>query len=101
MKEKDKYEKMKENVQIVIEKQEKMRLNSVNSRSKKITRWWMIYISSDLTGWKMRKFKQKIFNILCHQFLLFFFCMYKMVDSSAETQNNAGVSALKIHEDDD
>ena len=48
----------------------------------------------------MRKFKQKIFNILCHQFLFFFFCMYKMVDSSAETQNNAGVSALKIHEDD-
>ena len=32
LKEKDKYEKMKENVRNVIEKQENMRLNSVNSR---------------------------------------------------------------------
>ena len=32
LKEKDKYEKMKENVRNVSEKQENMRLNSVNSR---------------------------------------------------------------------
>ena len=32
LKEKDKYEKMKENVRSVSEKQENMRLNSVNSR---------------------------------------------------------------------
>ena len=32
-KEKDKYEKMKENVKNVSEKQENMRLNSVNSRT--------------------------------------------------------------------
>ena len=37
----------------VSEKQENMRLNSVNSKSlKKISRIRMIYISSDLTGWK-------------------------------------------------
>ena len=28
-------------------------------------------------------------------------CLYKMVDISAETWNNAGVSVLRIHEDDD
>ena len=33
LKEKDKYEKMKENVENVSEKQENMRLNSVNSRT--------------------------------------------------------------------
>ena len=33
LKEKDKYEKLKENVRNVSEKQENMRLNSVNSRS--------------------------------------------------------------------
>ena len=33
LKEKDKYEKMKENVENVSEKQENMRLNSVNSRN--------------------------------------------------------------------
>ena len=27
--------------------------------------------------------------------------MYKMVDISAETWNNAGVSVIKIHENDD
>ena len=32
----------------------------------------------------------------------FFLCMYKMLDiRSAETWNNAGVSALKIHENVD
>ena len=39
MKEKDKYEKMKENVKDVSEKQENMRLNSANSRTQKIDGW--------------------------------------------------------------
>ena len=50
LKEKDKYENMKENVSNVNEKQENMRLNSVNSRVqglKKITRWWIIYITGE------------------------------------------------------
>ena len=28
-------------------------------------------------------------------------CIYKMVDISAETWNNAGVSVIRIHENDD
>ena len=39
MKEKDKYEKMKENIKDVSEKQENMRLNSANSRTQKIDGW--------------------------------------------------------------
>ena len=39
IKEKDKYEKMKENVKDVSEKQENMRLNSANSRTQKIDGW--------------------------------------------------------------
>ena len=35
LKERDKYEKMKENVKNVSKKQEKIRLNSVNSRTQK------------------------------------------------------------------
>ena len=35
--ERDKYEKMKENLKNVSEKQENMRLNSVNSKTQKIT----------------------------------------------------------------
>ena len=31
----------------------------------------------------------------------FFLCMYKMVDISAETWNNAKVSVINIHENDD
>ena len=30
----------------------------------------------------------------------FFFCMYKMVDISAETWNKSEVSVIKIHEND-
>ena len=41
IREKQKYERMKENVRNVSEKQENMRLNSVNS--KKITSLWIIY----------------------------------------------------------
>ena len=40
-------------------------------------------------------------SILCHQKkLFFFFCMYKMVDISAETWNKAGVSVIRVHEND-
>ena len=53
LKEKDKYGIMKKKLKSVSEKQENMRLNSVNSKSlKKISGIRMIYISSDLTGWK-------------------------------------------------
>ena len=39
LKEKDKYEKMKENVRDVSEKQENIRLNSVNSKILKKNKW--------------------------------------------------------------
>ena len=42
--ERDKYEKMKKKLKNVSEKQENLRLNSVNSRTKKITRLQMILI---------------------------------------------------------
>ena len=46
LKEKDKYEKRKENFKNVNEKEKNMRLNSVNLRSlKKINGWWMIYVT--------------------------------------------------------
>ena len=36
-----------------------------------------------------------------HQkFLLFFVCMYKLVDIRAETWNKAGVSVIRIYEND-
>ena len=50
IKEKDKYEKMKENVRNVGEKQKSTRLNSVNSNFKKITRLYIIYITGDSTS---------------------------------------------------
>ena len=30
--------------------------------------------------------------------IIFFLCMYKMVDISAETWNKAGVSVIRVHE---
>ena len=33
--------------------------------------------------------------------IIFFLCMYKMVDISAETWNKAKVSVINIHENDD
>ena len=50
MKKKDKYENMKENVKTSSEKQENMRLSSVNSNLKKITRLQKIYVTGDSTG---------------------------------------------------
>ena len=32
--------------------------------------------------------------------IIFFLCMYKMVDISAETWNKAGVSVIRVHEND-
>ena len=54
----DKYEKMKENVKNLSEKQENMRLSNVNSRSskKENTRLQMIYISIDFNWLEVREF---------------------------------------------
>ena len=43
------------------------------------------------------KKRQKLLNITSS----IFFCMYKMVDISAETWNKAEVSLIKKHENDD
>ena len=48
---------------------------------------------------KDRKKQPKIIEHLHHQKI--FLCMYKMVDISAETWNKAGVSVIRIHENDD
>ena len=48
LKETNKYEEMKENVRRVSEKEENMRFNSVNSRTKKIMKLLLIYTSGDL-----------------------------------------------------
>ena len=48
LKETNKYEEMKENVRSVSEKEENMRFNSVNSRTKKIMKLLLIYTSGDL-----------------------------------------------------
>ena len=47
LKERDKYEKMKENVKNVSKKQEKIRLNSVNSRTQKNNKVVINFITSD------------------------------------------------------
>ena len=63
LKEKDKYEKMKENLRNENEKQEIMRLSSI----------------------RLSKKQSKIIEHLRHQkFLFFFLCMYKMVQISKE-----------------
>ena len=70
-KEKDKYEKMKENMKNVSEKlegkTENMRLNSVKSRKYWVCNW---YVSLN---------SQKILSILCHQKKCLCVCIYKMV----------------------
>ena len=68
MKEKDKYEKMKENVKDVSEKQENMRLNSANSRTQKIDGWQIIYATNDFDWLKnIVKNNPKIIKHLYHQ----------------------------------
>ena len=70
-KEEDKWEKMKENVRYVSEKQENMKLNSVTSRKR---------ASSQLMrGLKTKnkvKNSQKLRSILRHRTTLFLLCVY-------------------------
>ena len=49
---------------------------------------------------KYCKKQPKIIEYLHHQKLLFFLCMYKTVDTSAETWNKTGVAVVKVHEND-
>ena len=75
---------MKENLRNVSEKQEN-RLNSVNSRK---------IMSLETCYWL------KSIENLHHQKIFVCVCMYKMLDISAETWNKAGVSVIRIHEND-
>ena len=52
---------------------------------------------------KYCKNQSKIIEHLHHQkkLYLFFFCTYKIVDISAETWNKAGVSVIRVYENDD
>ena len=69
LKEKDKYEKMKDNLRSENEKYEIMRLSSVKSKTQ-------------------MKNSEKVLSILCHQKNLFFFlCMYKMDSFALFTAN--------------
>ena len=52
LKEKIFFEKIKENVRYVSEKQENMRLNSVNSKTKKITRLQIVHVTGDFNRLK-------------------------------------------------
>ena len=77
--ERDKYEKIKENLKNISEKQENMRLNSVNSKTQKITILLIIYATGDF-NWlktrevnnKLRKKKPKLLNIYAIKKLNFF-----------------------------
>ena len=77
--ERDKYEKIKENLKNVSEKQENMRLNSVNSKTQKITILLIIYATGDF-NWlktrevnnKLRKKNPKLLNIYAIKKLYFF-----------------------------
>ena len=77
--ERDKYEKIKENLKNISEKQENMRLNSVNSKTQKITILLIIYATGDF-NWlktrevnnKLRKKKPKLLNIYAIKKLYFF-----------------------------
>ena len=55
----------------------------------------------DWVVWNQR-FKWKIIEyFMSLKNIIFFLCMYKMVDISAETWNKAKVSVINIHENDD
>ena len=76
---------MKENGRHVSEKQDDMSLNSLNLKNNnEVVNMWLV----------------KSIEHLHHQ-IFFCVCIYKMVDSSAETWNNAGVSVIRMHENDD
>ena len=77
--ERDKYEKMKENLKNISEKQENMRLNSVNSKTQKITSLQIIHATGDFNWLKTRGLNNKlseqqpkIIKNLNHQKILFF-----------------------------
>ena len=54
-----------------------------------------------LWDWVVWNFKWKIIEyFISSKKNHFFFCMYKMVDISAETWNKAGVSVIRVHEND-
>ena len=57
MKEKDKYEKIKENSRNANEKQENMRLKSVNSKTQKTNGWQIIYVTDDFDWLKKCELK--------------------------------------------
>ena len=69
---------MKENVRSENEKCETMRLSGVKSK---------IYVKN---YWFFMSLKK----------IIFFLCMYKMVDISAEAWNKAEVTVINIHEND-
>ena len=81
----------------VIEKQENMRLNRVNSKQKWVCEWFICLVK------KYCKKQPKIIEHLHQQKIYYFsiYCMYKMVDISTETWNKTGVSVISIHENDD
>ena len=51
--------------------------------------------------WILSKKPSEIIEHFMPFFFFFFLCMYKKIKISAETWNNARVSVLKIHENDD
>ena len=54
----------------------------------------------DWVVWNQR-FKWKIIDyFMSPKKIIFFFCLYKMVEISVETWNKAGVSAIRVHEND-
>ena len=67
MKEKDKHEKMKENLKKVSAKNTYVRLKCEFKDLKKLSRWYIIYITSDFKCLKSTmfsyKFKQTLLNI--------------------------------------
>ena len=76
LKEKDKYEKMKENMRNVSEKQENMRLNSVNLKT------------------KLCQKQPKLWNIFSIKKILFFLSMHKMYTYSIKTWKKNGVEEI-------
>ena len=75
-KEKDKYEKMKENLKCENEKQEIMRLSCIKSKTSE-------------------KNNKKLLHILCHQKILFFLFLYKMVVKiSKNKRKSCGIEAI-------
>ena len=107
IREKQKYDRMKENVRNVsefssIEKQENMRLNSVNS--KKITKLQIIYNTGDFNCLKTCELKTRIelkkiknYRVFCAiKKFYFIFCVYKIYLISAEGYKNAGVRFVRV-----